>query len=136
MFEPVSEDTVRDFSPDLSYIFCYDGAHALGLRTAPSSLLENTQGHLNSCLRGQFFTSAWQRKSKTTFSSALYSSYNVSLCSLIHVFVWNMSCLIKQTIRNNHSTLQKKTRGQTDGRWKVKVEKNKAELVNECKTCG
>lgn len=71
----------------------------------------NTRGHVNSCSWGSFKLQLDRRKSrrkKKTFSSAC--GYSVSLCSLIHVFVWNMSYPIKRTFKHNQSTLQRNQR--------------------------
>lgn len=93
--------------------FYHQGTDALHLRTAgavwASSL--RTQGHVNSCSWGQFWLQLHRQnpeKKKKHFHQCW--SYSVSLCSLIHVFVWNMSCLIKQTIKHNQSTLQRNQR--------------------------
>lgn len=65
----------------------------------------------------------------------------MSLRSLIHVFVWNMSRLAKHTIKHNQSTLLRKTqRTRTDRRRRVKVDKQKKkkkkESVNEDNACA
>lgn len=57
---------------------------------------------------------------QNNISICLCSGYNVSLCSLIHVFVWNMSRLINQTVQAQSFYFAEKNRKQSERRWKVK----------------
>ncbi len=91
----------------LSYIFHCQGADALFLRTAAASSVK-TQKDMWTHVHGDSFNFSLAEEIQNSIFICLCSGYNVSLCSLIHVFVWNMSRLIKQTIKHNQSTLLRK----------------------------
>lgn len=131
IFELVSEDTVIVFTRP-TFFHC-QGAHALHLRTAASSAAI-TQKHTWNHVYGDTFNFSLAEEIQNIFI-CLCLGYNVSLCSLIHVFVWNTSHVIKQTIKHNQSTLLRNQRDILigDGGWTLE---NKTELINGCKACA
>lgn len=95
------------------------GGDALNIRTASpssSSSLVKTEGRVHEDSSEEI---------QNNISICLCSGYNVSLCSLIHVFVWNMSRLINQTIQAQSFYFAEKTESivREDGRWKAEERK-------------